>query len=142
MIYRQKKSRLMRMAIHRKHPVIASTKCVAIHVLIILLLFLSTSCTKKQEEVIVFDSSEPLSLAPDVEWALVTDPYAAYKTSTDWNAEISGHCRRGEILRVYAKSMDKEKTVWYKFEEGWLPEKCLKIYTNRYKAQTAAGALK
>ena len=127
MIYRQKKSRLMRMAIH---------------VLIILLLFLSTSCSKKQEDVIVFDSSEPLSLAPDVEWALVTDPYAAYKLPTEWNAEVTGHCRRGEILMVYAKSMDKEKNVWYKFEEGWLPEKCLKIYTNRYKAQTAAGALK
>lgn len=127
MIYRQKKSRLLRMAIH---------------VLILFLILLSSSCSKKQEDVIVFDSSEPLSLAPDVEWALVTDPYAAYKLTTEWNAEVTGHCRRGEILMVYAKSMDKEKNVWYKFEEGWLPEKCLKIYTNRYKAQTAAGALK
>ena len=132
-----------RVAIHKKHLVIArSVSDVAIHVLLLFLILLSTSCTKKQEEVIVFDSSEPLSLAPDVEWALVTDPYAAYKQTTEWNAEVTGHCRRGEILRVYAKSMDKEKTVWYKFEEGWLPEKCLKIYTNRYKAQTAAGALK
>ena len=110
--------------------------------LITILIFLQSSCTKKQEEVIVFDSSEPLSLAPDVEWALVTDPYAAYKTSTDWNAEITGHCRRGEILQVLAKSLDDEKTVWYKFEEGWLPQKCLKIYTNRYKAKTAAESLK
>ena len=100
------------------------------------------SCKKNKEEVIIFDQTHPLSLAPDIEWALVTDPYAAYKSSTDWNAEITGHCRRGEILMVYAKSMDKEKNVWYQFEDGWLPQKCLKIYTNRYKAQTAAEALK
>ena len=116
--------------------------CVVIHVLILFLILLSTSCTKKQEEVIVFDTSEPLSLAPDVEWALITDPYVAYRQTTDWNAEITGHCRRGEIIQVLSKSMDKEKTVWYEFEEGWLPQKCLKIYTNRYKAQTAAGELK
>ena len=122
------------MAIHIKRSVIV--------LILILLPTILISCSKKQEEVIVFDSSEPLSLAPDIEWALITDPYAAYKENMEWNAEVTGHCRRGEILMVYAKSMDKEKTVWYKFEEGWLPEKCLKIYTNRYKAQTAAENLK
>ncbi len=137
MIHR-KKSPVMR----SKRPVIARLQAVAIHVLLLILILISTSCTKKQEEVIVFDSSEPLSLAPDVEWALVTDPYAAFRIDTDWNSEITGHCRRGEILQVYAKSIDDEKTVWYKFEQGWLPQKCLKIYTNRYKAQTAAKSLK
>lgn len=110
--------------------------------IIFLSMFLCFSCKKNKEEVIVFDNEHPLSLAPDVEWALVTDPYAAYKESTDWNAEITGHCRRGEILMVYAKSKDKDKNIWYKFEEGWLPQRCLKIYANRYKAQTAAESLK
>ena len=100
------------------------------------------SCNKKQEEVITFDDSYPLSLAPDVEWALITDPYAAFRSDTDWNAEITGHVRRGEILQIYAKSTDKQKNVWYKLEEGWLPQNCLAVYTNRYKAQTAAKNLK
>ena len=101
-----------------------------------------TGCKKNKEEIIIFDQEEPLSLAPDVEWALITDPYAAYRQETDWNSKITNHCRRGEILQVYAKSIDKDKTVWYKFEEGWLPETCLSIYANRYKAKTAAEALK
>ena len=91
---------------------------------------------------IAFNEEHPLSLAPDVEWALVTDPYAAYRSDIEWNAEITSHCRRGDILQVYAKSIDKQKTVWYKFEQGWLPETCLSIYSNRYKAQTAAENLK
>ena len=36
----------------------------------------------------------------------------------------------------------KNALVWYKFEQGWLPETCLSIYSNRYKAQTAAENLK
>ena len=130
------------MSHHINTSIFTKPKAVAIHVLILFFILLSTSCTKKQEEVIVFDDSNPLSLAPDVEWALVTDPYAAYREATDWNSKILNHCRRGEILQVYAKSIDKEKTVWYKFEEGWLPETCLSIYANRYKAITAAGKLK
>lgn len=111
-------------------------------VLVIFCIVFVSSCNKKKEEVIEFNESHPLSLAPDVEWALITDPYAAYRSDIEWNAAVTNHCRRGEILRVYAKSIDKEKTVWYKFEEGWLPETCLTIYSNRYKAQTAAEALK
>ena len=119
-------------------------KITAIHILLILLLLpvFITSCHKNKEETIEFHETHPLSLAPDVEWALITDPYAAYRSDIDWNASVTNHCRRGDILQVYAKSIDKEKTVWYKFEEGWLPETCLSIYSNRYKAQTAAENLK
>ena len=115
--------------------------------LLFLILILSSlvflaSCKQKKEDIIEINEAHPLSLAPDVEWALITDPYAAYRTDMEWNAEISSHCRRGDILQVYAKSIDKNKTVWYKFEQGWLPETCLAIYSNRYKAQTAASNLK
>ena len=117
-------------------------KRIGLLLLFILSLLLIASCKKKKEEVIEITEEFPLALAPDVEWALITDPYAAYRSDTDWNAEIISHCRRGEILRVYAKSIDEEKTIWYKFEEGWLPQTCLSIYSNRYKAQTAALNLK
>lgn len=109
-------------------------------VISILLLFV-TGCKKNKEEVITFDDTYPLSLAPDVEWALVTDPYTVYKADMDWNSEITGHCRRGEILQVLGKSVDKKNVKWYEFEHGWLPQNCLTIYTNRYKAQKAAESL-
>ena len=111
-------------------------------ILLIFSVLIISSCKKNKEEVIEINETHPLSLAPDVEWALVTDPYAAYRGDIDWNAEITSHCRRGDILQVYAKSIDKDKTVWYKFEYGWLPETCLSIYSNRYKAQSAAENLK
>ena len=110
--------------------------------LIIFTVFLLNSCQKQKEEVIVFDDTYPLALAPDVEWALITDPYAAYKSDMNWNANIFGHCRKGEILQVLGKSIDSDNSVWYKFEEGWLPSSCLSIYSNRYKAQTALNNIK
>ena len=117
-------------------------KSIFILIIIFCISVILTSCKKNKEEVIQFDDSYPLSLAPDVEWALITAPYAAYRSELNWDAPIVNHCRRGDILQVYAKSLDKEKTVWYKFENGWLPQDCLSIYANRYKAQTAAENLK
>lgn len=102
---------------------------------------LLTACKSKKEEVILFDNSHPLALAPDVSWAVVVDPYAAYKNEAEWHSEVLGHCRKGEILQVKGKSIDENNDVWYSFENGWLPANCLAIYNNRYKAKTAADQL-
>lgn len=99
------------------------------------------SCEKKEEDVIVFDNSEPLSLAPDIEWAVVKDPYAAYKSEIGWESSVVGHSRKGDILQVKGKSIDSNKEVWYYFENGWLSENCLTIYSNRLKAQSVSQKL-
>ncbi len=106
------------------------------------LTFLLFSCNQKKEEVIVFDEVHPLALYPDVSWALITDPYVAYKKEIGWDSETTGHSRSGEILQVMGMATDSEKEKWYLFEQGWLPASCLSIYSNRFKAQTAAGQLK
>ena len=111
-------------------------------VIIILLAFCIASCRGKREEKIILDNSEPLALVPDVSWALVTDPYAAYRKDYNWESENIGHCRRGEILRVIGKSIDDDNFEWYLFEEGWLPSSCLTVYSIRYKALNAAKNLK
>lgn len=109
---------------------------------ILLFVLFSSSCIKQKEEAIVFDDSYPLALSPNVTWALITDPYAAYKSEIGWISETNSHCRRGEILQVLGKATDKENNDWYRFEEGWLPSSCLSIYSNRYKALTASSQLK
>lgn len=38
-------------------------------ILVLISCFLFFSCLKKEEEVIILDKSEPLALAPDVQWA-------------------------------------------------------------------------
>lgn len=119
-----------------------SLKKSIIYVLIILFLaFFITSCKKKTAETIVFDNSHPLALAPDVEWAVVTEPYAVFKDTDEWGAATAGHCRKGEILQVKGKSVDADKENWYYFEGGWLPQSCVSIFSNRYKAETVSKSL-
>ena len=114
----------------------------AILIFILFLIFTGlTSCQKKTTEPIVFDNSHPLALAPDVEWAVVTEPYAVFRESDEWGAATGGHCRKGEILQVMGKSVDADRENWYYFEGGWLPQSCLSIFSNRYKAETASKGL-
>lgn len=109
--------------------------------IVLLICCIFVSCKKKEAEVIVFDDSQPLALAPDVEWAVVNDPYAAYKHEIGWESGVAGHSRKGDILQVKGKSIDKNNNVWYFFENGWLPENCLTIYNNRLKAQVVSKQL-
>lgn len=114
-------------------------------IIFLFLIFLTSgifsSCQKKAAEPIVFDDSHPLALAPDVEWAVVTEPYAVFKESDEWGAASAGHCRKGEILQVKGKAVDAAKDTWYYFEGGWLPQSCLSIFSNRYKAETVSKGL-
>ena len=107
----------------------------------LLLSVFCTACSKKTEEKIVFDNSQPLALAPDIEWAVVTEPYAVFKENDEWGAATAGHCRKGEILQVKGKAMDAAKDTWYYFEGGWLPQSCVSIFSNRYKADTFSKSL-
>ena len=113
-----------------------------ITILLFILLSVSfSSCKKKTAEKIVFDNTYPLALAPDVEWAVVTEPYAVFKETDDWGAATTGHCRKGEILQVKGKSVDAEKENWYFFEDGWLSQNSVSVFSNRYKAESVARNL-
>ena len=103
--------------------------------ILLLFSFLIIGCAKKDETEIMLDNSEPLALAPDVQWAVVSEPYAAFKESKDWSASVIGHCRKGDVLQVKGKSLDSKNEVWYYFEQGWLPSSSVLVYNNRLKAQ-------
>ena len=108
---------------------------------LIILVSFFISCTKKSEEKIIFDNSQPLALAPDVEWAVVVEPYAVFREEDEWGSATAGHCRKGEILQVKGKSIDAAKDNWYFFEGGWLPQNCVSIFSNRYKAESVSKGL-
>ena len=99
------------------------------------------SCNGKDELNIVLDNSQPLALAPDVFWAVITEPYVAYKEEKSWTSNGTGHCRLGDIIQVQGKSSDKENKIWYLFEEGWVSEDCVTVFNNRYKAKTLSESL-
>lgn len=109
---------------------------------ILLVFCVLVSC--KEKGTIEFDSRQPLALAPDVSWAVVSDPYAAFQSAPGWENSGSGHARKGEILQVQAKSIIAQKDSrpvvyenWYRFADGWLCETSVAIYSNRLKAETA-----
>lgn len=112
-----------------------------ISLLMILAVILISSCRKKTSEQIIFDDTHPLALAPDVEWAVITEPYAVFKLEDEWGAATAGHCRKGEILQVKGKSVDAAKENWYYFEGGWLPQSYVSIFSNRYKAESVSKTL-
>lgn len=112
----------------------------ALSVLFIVLCCLSVfSCRKDRN--IYFDESEPLSLAPDVSWALVTEPYVAFRKENGWQSEVEGHARKGDILMVSGKSFSGDES-WFRFDQGWLPENSIMVYSNRYKAEKAKSELR
>ena len=116
-------------------------KLFLILIFILILIPSFSSCKKKSAESIIFDNTHPLALAPDVEWAVVTEPYAVFRESDEWGGSTAGHCRKGEILQVKGKSVDADKENWYYFDGGWLPQNCVSIFSNRYKAETVSNNL-
>ncbi|MBR1640496.1 MAG: hypothetical protein IJ688_14035 [Treponema sp.] len=109
--------------------------------LILLSLSIYSGCTKNDDDIIEFDKTYPLALAPDVEWGVVTEPYVGYKKDSDWTSPVTGHCRKGEIIQVLGKRQDESGEKWYYTEKGWLSEISVNIYSNRYKAQKVANEL-
>lgn len=107
-----------------------------------LLIFASlslVSCGK--DKPLPLDNSEPLAIAPAVSWAVVLEPYVPFRKECAWDAEISGHCRKGDIMRVEGKLISPDE-IWYKFEDGWMPADAVAVYKNQLCARNAAAGLK
>ncbi|MBO5608560.1 MAG: hypothetical protein J5930_11840 [Treponema sp.] len=107
---------------------------------------LVSSCRK--EKSINVANLESLSLTPGVEWAVVQEPYAAFRKGPSYEESVVSQTRRGEVLQVVGKSYvttgsgrSKSVSMWYKFEEGWLDERSIILYDNRLKAQKASDNL-
>lgn len=110
------------------------------YLLIALLVFscLVFSCKKNRSENIEFDSYDPLALAVDVEWAVVTDPYVTFHEDKEWNTKQNGHVKKGEVLKVIGYSYSSTNEKWVKFEKGYLPLKSVTVYTNKFQAENAS----
>ena len=116
-------------------------------VFLIAFLCLFSSCSKKK--VIDNASLNQASLVPGVEWAVVQDPYVAFKENPGFDETVVSHARRGEIFEVKGKTTvttgkgsSKRSDTWYKFEPGWLEANVVMIYNNKLKAEREATLLK
>ncbi len=106
--------------------------------------FLSFDSCSKKNEAINFQPLEKDALEPGVEWLLVTSPYAACYKDSDYNAEVTGHLRRGEIRKLEGSAVTKTDEVyenWYFVKEGWIAGNSAKVYSNMLKAESAGKQL-
>ena len=105
-----------------------------------------SSCFRRQEEPLI-DISAAESLVPGEQWALIIEPYAAYRIKPSFTAGISAHGRQGDIEKVDGTFIDTDSVsdehgmLWYCFSSGWLPEKTVRVYSNKLKAEFAAGKI-
>jgi len=113
-------------------------------ILVVLILACVALCSCSRNEKIVFDSSDSLALAMDVNWAVVSDPYVAFRSEPGYENDVKEHGRMGDILMVRGKryyKQDGENVFWYNFDQGWLEENSIRVYDNKLKAETASKEL-
>jgi hypothetical protein len=75
-------------------------------------------------------------------WGVITDPYASFFDTPGSQGIIAAHGRRGEVLAIGARRIVNENNsvrVWFRFEQGWLPETAVQLFSNIYQARNAAG---
>lgn len=103
-----------------------------------------SACNRQRDIVFHLESTNPLAVDPEVEWAVITSPYAACYATADYASVVATHYRHGEVLqvqgRITVKTGDKSE-LWYAFEEGWIPENALQVYPNKLRADNASQQL-
>ena len=115
-------------------------------VFLFFLCFCLPSCFRHREEPLI-DISAAEAIVPGERWALISEPYAAYRIKPDFTAAVSAHGRQGDIEKVDGTFIDTDSVsdehgiVWYRFSSGWLPEKAVRVYSNKLKAEFAAGKI-
>jgi len=81
-------------------------------------------------------------LATSTEWAVVSSPYAAYRSGSSLADDVIAHGRQGDICEIKGKKLektDKGTVVWYYFDEGWLSESDILLCSNKMQADKASS---
>ena len=105
-----------------------------------LLIWLSlfSGCKREKMLNIQLDNSDPLALAVDIEWAVVSDPYITFREEKAWTSKELGHGKKGDVLMVKGYAFSSENEKWVRFEDGFLPLKSVKIFSNKFQAMAAS----
>lgn len=107
--------------------------------ILIAFIFSFEGCSSKGKR-IEFDDSDPLAIDVEVQWAVITDPYAACRKEPDYNSETLNHLRKNDLVQIKGQqtvNTDGLYEKWYNFDEGWVTGSSLKVYSNKLKALSA-----
>ncbi|MCM1320947.1 MAG: hypothetical protein NC041_02080 [Bacteroides sp.] len=84
------------------------------------------------------DVSDSESFGSDFDWAVISVQYAVYCTEPGVETDISSHGRKNDVLRILGRRIvhtEETKVLWYKFQQGWLPESAVRVYQNKMQAE-------
>lgn len=110
---------------------------------ICLCIFFLHACTGKDDSVFI-DVSNTSNIATSSQWAVITEPYVAYRVRSLSTGDISAHGRVGDIIEVIGSDINisgKTREVWYQFENGWLPETSISMQSNKLKAEFVSSQM-
>ena len=104
-------------------------------------IFLFTSC-KINKPGKQADLNKIEGLATSAEWAVISSPYAAFRSGSSLSSEVIAHGRQGDICEVKGKKIEKDTNgtvLWYHFDDGWISESDILVCTNRMQADKASA---
>ncbi|MBP5402448.1 MAG: hypothetical protein J6Y36_04740 [Treponema sp.] len=113
---------------------------------LLLSVFFIFSCSKNKG-MISLNEDDSLAMNPTIQWAVVIEPFAAFRKEASWSSAVSDHCRFGDVLMIEGNAIldssneSASKEIWYRFDKGWLSSSSVTVYQNKYKAQKASSDL-
>lgn len=84
------------------------------------------------------DVSDSESFGSDFDWAVISVQYVVYCAEPGVETDISNHGRKNDVLRILGRRIvhtEETKVLWYKFQQGWLPESAVRVYQNKMQAE-------
>lgn len=106
--------------------------------LLLYVFFLCLSCSKTRP--ISLELKNPDCMNPDIQWALINEPFVAYRSENDFDSNITAHGRLGDVERIIGVYR-AENSVWYRFSKGWLEASSILVYDTQLKAMTGSRYL-
>ena len=110
--------------------------------LLFFFIILSLNSCKKEKKAV--DISIFQSISATEQWAVVKDSYVAFYEEADKTASIQANGRKGDILEIQGEKWLVKKNIkekWFLFENGWLEESSISIYSNELQAKKASQIL-
>ncbi len=111
-----------------------------IFLLLLLLLLLSVSCSQSKKE-----NSADLAVFNEIatgnEWAVISDPYAAFYSEPSKTSPVQSHGRKADVHEIQGKKIvvvEQSNEIWYEFEKGWLKSDSVCVYSNKIQAENAS----
>lgn len=103
----------------------------------LLLIFILGGCFLKPSPKEI-DISAATKISSLEQWAVITIAYASFKEDAGNQFDIIAHGKQGDVHQILGNKIinsDDKKELWYEFQEGWLPQNAIRVFSNKLQAE-------